>query len=267
MRNLVQGTSRSGVGTTLYVPSHRVAFDMGAPLMEAVKFRKVFVTHGHVDHTTAMVFHASTRNLMGRSPSVFHVPAEDVSNVSDLLDAAGRLNGGKVPYEVVEMCEGESHDFGGSRRVVPFATDHRVPSLGYKLYQVRNKLREEFLGLPGPDLGRLKREEGVELTRPVEVLALAYVGDSRVTVLDTHPEVLKSEVLVLDSTFMGDYPLDKTHERGHTHLAELAERAELFKDVKTLVLTHFSLRYSEEEVKAELALFPDSLRDKVQLVF
>jgi len=266
MSKIVKGTSRSGVGTTLVVPQHRLVFDMGAPLVESLGVRKVFITHGHMDHAGALVFHASTRGMMGMGPPLFHVPAWMEADLRVILKAAARLNGGGVQFDMVPMEAGKSHDLGGPRRVVPFYTDHRLPCLGYKVYQTRNKLRDEFIGLPGEEIGRL-RKGGTEVTREVEALAHTHVGDSRVTVLDKHPEVFQSDVLVLECTFVGDYSLEETHRRGHTHLSELAERAELFKDVKAVVLTHFSMRHSEKEVKAEVAKLPESLRDKIHLVF
>ena len=248
-------------------PQHRLVFDCGAPLMESVSVRKVFVTHGHVDHTMSMVFHASTRGLMGMSPSKFYVPWFLQAGFRTFLDAASALNEGGVSYELVPVDVGERVEVSDKRHVVPFRTDHRLLGYGYKVYETRHKLKPEYQGLPGTELGRLRTEEGVQLSDPVETLALTYVGDSRVTVLDKHPEVFQSEVLVMEATFVGDYPLVETHERGHTHLSELAERADLFKNVKTLVLTHFSLRHSDKEVKEEVAKLPESLRERVQLVF
>ena len=58
-----------------------------------------------------------------------------------------------------------------------FATTHTIPSLGYVVWERRNKLKEEYHGLPGDKIRDL-RLSGVEVTREVRTPLLAYTGDT-----------------------------------------------------------------------------------------
>ena len=60
------------------------------------------------------------------------------------------------------MQIGEELRLTGELFVKPFRTYHVVPSQGYVVYSRRQKLKKEFVGLPGPEIGRL-RKSGVEV--------------------------------------------------------------------------------------------------------
>jgi len=76
--------------------------------------------------------------------------------------------------------------------------------------------------------------------------------------------VRRARVLVLESTFVDDrISVAETRERGHVHLDEIAERADLFEN-EAIVLHHFSARFRAEEILAALdARLPASLRERV----
>jgi hypothetical protein len=57
---------------------------------------------------------------------------------------------------------GEELPLTGELFVKPFQTYHVVPSQGYVVYSRRQKLKPEYVGLPGQEIGRLKRS-GVQV--------------------------------------------------------------------------------------------------------
>ena len=85
-----------------------------------------------------------------------------------------------------------------------------------------------------------------------EHLELAYVTDTLLGVVDQHPSLFRTRVLILECTFLDDRKSVESSRRSkHVHLDELIERAELFEN-EALVLVHFSQLYSPAEVHSIL---------------
>ncbi len=257
----VLGTSVAGEGTTLVVPELKMVFDCGAKVNEAVAYRNVLITHGHVDHVSWAPVHAATRELRGMSPSRFFVPRPLAESFRAMMDAVGALNGTPVPYDVEETEAWVPVQVTSKRFAVPFTTYHRDYSLGYAVYEDRNKLKEEYTGMSPDEIGSLARS-GVTVTDRTEHLVFAYVGDSTVAALDNNLGILKADTLVLECTYLEDVSVVTANMRGHTQMSELRDREGQLGWAKNLYLTHFSPRYSETEVQEALG----SLRREVLMV-
>ena len=98
---------------------------------------------------------------------------------------------------------------------------------------------------------------------PEEVLALPDRGKKLVIIGDAEAteglaeQVRDADVLVIEATFL-ERDVSIARDYGHLTAAEAAELAAT-SDVKQLVLTHISGRYSDEEIVAEAAkAFPNS---------
>src|SRR5207248_11643322 len=63
------------------------------------------------------------------------------------------------------------------------------PSLGYSLISVREKLKSEYFGRPGPELAEM-RKRGVEIQFRVEVPLVTFMGDTTFGEVFKHPDVL-----------------------------------------------------------------------------
>lgn len=98
-----------------------------------------------------------------------------------------------------------------------------LPSQGYVVYAVKQKLKQEYLGLPGSEIKRLKLS-GVEITNTVTTPHIAFTGDTMSDFI-TDPDnadVLKAKILVVESTFLDDsISIELAKEYGHTHLLEI----------------------------------------------
>ena len=57
----------------------------------------------------------------------------------------------------------------------PFPTHHRVQSQGYIVYKQTKKLKPEYHGLSGPEIGKLAKE-GVNIYDIVDTPEIAYTG-------------------------------------------------------------------------------------------
>lgn len=130
-----------------------------------------------------------------------------------------------------------------------FACDHSVPSLGYVFYAATPKLKPEYHGLPGPELRDL-RVSGRELTAPHKVPMFAFLGDGTAQTLAAEPEWLREgvKVVITECSFLYRQHRAVSERTKHTIWEDLEPVVRKWKDT-TFVLTHFSLRYTDEEIR------------------
>ncbi|MFD5658021.1 ribonuclease Z, partial [Streptomyces hirsutus] len=131
---------------------------------------------------------------------------------------------------------------------------HPVESYGYRLVEPdgRRMLPDRLAahGIKGPDVGRIQREgtlDGIALEDVSEVRRgqrFAFVMDTR---LCEGVQALAEgcDLLVIESTFL-DEDEELAVEHGHLTAGQAA-RVARDADVRHLVLTHFSQRYSDPE--------------------
>lgn len=262
----ILGESVSGVGTCLWMPEFGVVFDMGICPTEAQRIRTVLITHGHVDHMAGIIQHAFTRNMMGMKPSRFIVPPHLVEPIHAMFALWEPLQHGGFKCDVRALAPGEEMSLGKGLSVKAFVTDHTVEAQGYAIFRKKRKLKPEFKDLPGKEIGRLRQEEGVEVTDEVKTLEVVYTGDTRISTLDrlgADGELLSARIFITEATFLTDeHSVGFANDRGHTHLFQLAERAQKFENVGSLVLTHFSARYRQKDLPEAWKALPDPLRSK-----
>ena len=261
----INGHSIGGKKSCLVMPEHKVVFDIGVCTDEALKYPTVLVTHGHVDHLAGAVQHASTRSLTGADPSVFVVPAAIAGVLDGIMKAWISIQGGGgFKYVIIPMEPGDSRILPNGLTLRVFKTDHVVPSQGYALCRQVKKLKAEYIGWPGQEL-KAVRESGTEIQETVETVEVVYTGDTMITAFDREPLIRKAKLLIHEATFMGT-AVDRKESRrhGHTHLDEIAERAESFEN-EAVLLCHFSTRHTEAEIREAAAALPETLAEKVYL--
>ena len=114
--------------------------------------------------------------------------------------------------------------------IIPFATTHTIPSVGYVVWERRFKLKEEYHGLPGDKIRDL-RLSGVPVTREVRTPILAYTGDTSPGGLDANPSVFQAKILITEMSFVRpNHRREKIHKFGHMHLDDFIERADRFEN-------------------------------------
>jgi len=261
----VRGISVGGVYTSLQVPELGVVFDAGVPIRSFAGTDRIFLSHAHSDHTSALGSLLGIRNLIGKSPPQVFLPAEIEAPVRESLALQGRLHRANMDIETIPMRPGDTQQLGQGLWVRAFRTHHTVPSLCYQFFRRVSKLKPEYQALPPEEIGR-RRRAGEPLFDEVDRLELAYATDTLSRVLETAPSLLESRVLILECTFIDSKrTVQDAQERSHIHLDEILARADLFQN-EALVLMHFSQAYSPEEVHSVIqARVPEVLREKLRV--
>jgi ribonuclease Z len=247
--------SISALSTYALLPELNCAFDMGDCLLDAVPIERVFVTHPHGDHTRCLFRHESLRRLMAMAPPTYYVPQSTVEGFAALAEAWRKLenvrDGRFEPPRLEGLQPGDVVWLHRQLACKAFAVRHTAPSLGYTLFDVRKKLKPEFLGVAGQELARLRRE-GVAFEQELWLPRLTFIGDSTIDTLYNEQHVGRSRILFLEVTFLLDGEQELARRRGHTHLDDLvrflADCPEVLQN-EHIVLKHFSMRYDRGMIR------------------
>lgn len=248
---ILEGGSRAGDATLLLLPQLSLALDPGRPHRALPPMRTVFVSHGHLDHLGGLAYWASQRLLHGMHPSTVLAPRSLCSEITELLDLHARLEGSaSYGVDVLAVEAGQPRPLRRDIDVVPFATDHWIPTLGAKLVWRRRKLLPELEGLPPDEIGR-RRATGEDVTREVVVPLLAYGADGSLASPAAAAAVEEAEVTLIECTFFDPEERDRAARYGHLHLDDLVSLAPHLR-CRHLVVLHASRRHRIAEVRKML---------------
>jgi ribonuclease Z len=220
----------------------------------------IFFTHFHADHVIGVIGLMRTMSLQGRAEPLRLWGPKGAARTMKRAEEFGmdRLS---FPLEVAEVEPGQPikrKDYA----IIPYPVDHRgAKAVGYAIVEDDRKgrfnpERARELGVPeGPLWGEIHRGRAITLVdgrviEPSELVGDARSGRKIVLTGDTRPcastvEAARgADVLVHEATF-GDEEAERAVETGHSTAREAAIVA---RDaaVGTLLLTHFSARYSRD---------------------
>ena len=225
----------------------------------------IFFTHFHADHVIGVIGLMRTMALQGRTEALRLWGPRGATRVLRRAEQFGfdRLG---FPLEIIELAPEQPLRRKGYT-IVAFDVDHGgSPALGYALIEDVRKGRfnpelARTLEVPeGPLWGKIHRGETVTLPdgrviEPSSLVGAPRAGRKVVITGDTRPCVAtlelsrEADVLVHEATF-GDEEAERAIETGHSTAREAAQLARAA-DVRRLVLTHISARYSRDASELE----------------
>jgi len=261
----IEGYSRAAVQTYWRIPELKIGFDLGAQPWDFMGTPTWLITHTHLDHVAALPVYVARRRMMKMEPPTLYLPEQALEDVRRLLLIMQRLDRGRMICDLRGVKAGDEIELSRENVITAFATTHTIPSLGYVVWDRRNKLKEEYHGLAGDQIRDL-RLAGTQVTREVRTPLLAYTGDTSPAGLDACPAVYEAKILITELSFIRPgHRREKIHKFGHMHLDDLLERAERFKN-ELIICAHFSTRYHPQEVRRYLdQKLPPGLKERVKL--
>src|SRR5882724_2681821 len=172
----IEGYSRAAVQSYWRVPELKLGFDLGAQPWDFMGTPNWFVTHAHLDHVAALPVYVARRRLMKMEPPTIYLPEYSIEPVERILKLFTRLDGGRMPCRLIPTKPGDEIELSREHVVTVSATEHRVPSLGFVVWDRRRKLKPEYQQLTGDQIRDI-RQSGKDVTDEVRIPLLAYVGD------------------------------------------------------------------------------------------
>ncbi|KAK0630608.1 beta-lactamase-like protein [Bombardia bombarda] len=273
---VLTGKSRAAWHTSFVIPQLNLLLDAGL-CVNKLRPKHIFLTHGHSDHTL------STPDFVKKDdPPDIYCPAEMKAMLDDYVWAHRMLNrGGLAPDEAGGpshvRCPDDppktllnthvTHGLSPGDQVplrrcknitaTAFHCDHTLPCLGYVFSTTTHKLKPEYQARSGPEIKAL-RQSGQEITAPATSPIFAFLGDTTAATLAAGPEWLTQgiPIVITECSFLREEHRAQAEKTKHTIWADLEVVARSYPKT-TFVITHFSLRYSNDEVRSFFADMAD----------
>jgi ribonuclease Z len=246
----VIGYSVAGEETVVQVPELDVCFDIGRAPYFSLTSNIICITHGHMDHMAGLAYYLSQRHFQGMKPGTILVPAELERPVDAMLRCWRDVERQGTPYKLVGMEAGQSYAVRRDFHIRALETHHGGMSLGYSLISIREKLKAEYMGRPGPELATL-RKQGVEIQYRIEIPLVTYLGDTTAGRVFDNPDVQNAEVLLTECTFFDPTHRQRAKIGKHLHLEQFAEILPKLHN-QHIILMHVSRRTSLRRAKSLL---------------
>ncbi len=234
------GYSLAGEESVIGVPELNVCFDIGRAPTEIINIDNVLLTHGHMDHSAGIAYYFSQRNFLANKGGTLVVPKGLVEPIQKLMSAWVEIEGHYTPYKLIGLEPGEDYKIRRGLVARGFQTIHNGPCLGYSVIEIRQKLKPEYLDLPGGKLAQLRRE-GCELTYNLEVPLVCYCGDTAYGDFFELDYVRRARVLVLECTFVEEQHRGRAEAGNHLHLDDFIRLQDMLEN-EHILLVHLSRR-------------------------
>ncbi|HVT45283.1 MAG TPA: MBL fold metallo-hydrolase [Thermoanaerobaculia bacterium] len=263
-RFTIEGKSRAGNETYFRIRELGIGLDIGRCPDSLVGLSHIFVTHAHLDHAVGIPFYAGQRRLQRLPPGTVYLPAETIPDFRQLMRLHEKLEGTEYDLILVGMSPGQSLPLRRNLVVRAHESSHRVVACSWEFLERRHKLRPELSSLPAGELA-LRRRSGesidVERLHPI----LFYTGDTDRRILEENDELYRTEVLMIECSFIAPEHRELAMRYRHIHIDDLFEVSDRFENAM-IVLTHFSLRYTPSEIHRTIASrCPAGLRSRLRL--
>ncbi len=261
----VVGYSVAGEETVVAVPQLDVCFDVGKAPDQFIAINHVLLTHGHMDHSAGFAYYLSQRNFCGMAPGTILAPAGLIRTMQEILDSWGRLDGNRIPAQLVGVKPGDEYAVKPNLFARAFPTRHSPGSVGFTVLEKRKKLKSEYLGLTGPQLVEIKKQ-GVPIDTTLEIPLVSYLGDTSYVDFAQLDYIVKSKILIAECTFYEGEHVSRANAGRHMHVSELADLLGRLQN-EHVILSHLTQRTPMGEVRRMLKQhLPAELHDKVILL-
>jgi len=254
----ITGYSTALFSTWFFIEELGLLFDAGDGLTSALlqksrKIKHAFISHADRDHVTGLLqFHQL--NAREGFPIIYY-PAD--SGSFPALDAFTAKFDPHVTGTIWKPIRpNESFTIKAYFKVSTIRNNHiqapeeQSKSLSFLVLSEKNKLKPQFRNKTGQELKEISLQYGKDhITEVITKKVLGYSGD---TPVDNYSHWENTETLIHEATFLSrDVPATDFAKNKHSFLPEVIQMASEL-NLKQLVLSHFSSRYSKEQIDAEI---------------
>jgi len=254
------GYSVAGEETVVAMPQLDVCFDIGKAPNQIISINHILLTHGHMDHAAGIAYYLSHRNFSGQSPGTILAPRNLMDPIKEIIDVWSRLDGNKVPANLVGVKAGDEYQIKPNLFTRVFPTKHSKGSVGYTVIEKRKKIKPEYAQLTGPQIVELKKQ-GIEIDYPLEIPIVTYLGDTQYVDFSQLKYIVESKILIAECTFYETEHSGRAEAGRHMHINEFAELIEKLHN-EHIIITHTTQRTPMRDIRRILkeALSPEKYK-------
>lgn len=241
------GYSVAAEETVVALPQLDVCFDIGKAPDQIIPINHILLTHGHMDHAAGIAYYLSHRNFCGQSPGTILAPENLIGPIKDIIDAWGRLDGNRIPGNLVGVEPGDEYQIKPNLFARVFPTKHSRGSVGYTVIEKRKKIKPEYARLTGPQIVELKKQ-GIQIDYPLEIPIVTYFGDTQYVDFSQLKYIADSKILIAECTFYEVDHSGRAEAGRHMHIKEFAELMEKLNN-EHIIITHTTQRTPMRDVR------------------
>jgi len=232
----------------------KVLFDCGdgassGLLQQARKIKHVFVSHPDRDHIAGLL----QFNQLNARPGLRIYYPSDSGSFPALAEFSSKFDQDVSGTQWIPIEHGSEIQLRDDLVIRAMRNEHipapqdQAKSLSFVAESISRKLKPEIEGKPSKEIAALRKAGGDEaISEVTRKTKLIYSGDTPITDDGRYND---AEVLIHEATFLTNAELDPTNPRRIKHstleqIMELVSRS----NIGTLVLGHFSSRYSHQQI-------------------
>ncbi len=255
----LKGHSRSTEMTCFYMPDYDLYWDAGVHSYYSCD--SIWLTHGHGDHFQAINGILKSQNPeRSNKPIAIYCPSAIANMVRAHIESYFRLNANNPHLKIHKIVTiigvepGQRIPLRIKNRdyiMDIFKCYHSVPTVGFGLTEVREKLNEDlsFL-LSSKSISQVEivnlKKAGQSITHKIEVPLICYLGDTTHEVFKD-AKIFDYPTIITECTFFDPADLREAIKRKHTHWDNLVKVINEHQE-NTFTLIHQSLRYSDHDI-------------------
>ena len=223
-------------------------------LQKSHKIKHVFISHPDRDHLGGLL-QFNQLNARPDFPVIYY--PKDSGSFPALRDFQNKFDPHVQLARWEAIIDGSEIEIKKNVQVKAIRNEHIAcetgihKSLSFKVFESRRKLKAEFQGLQEQEIKAIVQSKGRDfLTQEIKRNVISYSGD---TPVDDYGKWDKSEILIHEATFLQPENDAAIESRGHKH-SRIDEVFNMLAEIEvgSLILSHFSSRYSKEQIQASI---------------
>ena len=256
----ISGYSRAAHRTGLEVKGLDVLLDAGLDVQKA--FNHIFITHQHLDHCIFIPQYIMNidNNMKMNIISTQNILDNIKPYVTSALRMSKNINMNITNDEILNIANTNFVSINNNNNTYEFKHGkdkwivnlikcfHGIESVGFGFSIIKNKLKQEYIGLENKEIVKLKTS-GVELTDIVNEKVFLFLGDTDKKIL-LNQEIYTYKTIIIECTYIYDIEeeikLAKINK--HMHWNDLKNIIELHNSIQ-FILIHFSMKYTKKEIE------------------
>ena len=260
----LMGWSVAALRTNFYIKELGLMLDAG---LSGPRFtiNHMLITHCHSDHIANLPFHLYSHKPQDKIK--IYIPKGIETHIIAYIESAYLLSTHTFPeeenikreelhiynyFEIISVQPGNNIPIQIKKvnyGLEIFKCYHPVPCVGYGVYGVRKKLKEEYSKLSGKEIGEL-RKKGVDINYDYINKLFVYLGDTGKEIFENEEwkKIVEYPTIIIECTFILEEEKEQAIKTHHIHWDDLEPIVDKF-NKNSFILIHFSQRYDNSEIK------------------